>query len=166
MSEFVLKSCEGVECRSLCYKMFGYSERAEYYWFTCKLTSDSPILSSVLYRLRLTDCQHAAIVYYVGTRENGEDATAEHGAVSTLVEPPIDVSHEKTSEGIDADVNDDTGATVVNGIVSSPLSIQFTWPIALIARAAQTAHVFFHWPVPDKSLSEFKNIYIFWLFTL
>jgi len=71
----------------------------------------------------VTGCQHAAIVYYTSTRENGEDAIAEHGAVSTLVEPPIDVSHE--NERIDADVNDDTGATIVNGIVCFLLSIQF-----------------------------------------
>jgi len=103
--------------------MFGYSESNTIDLLACNLISDSPILSLVLYRLRLTGCQRAAIVYYMSTCENGEDATAEHGAVSTLVEPPIDVSHE--NERIDADVNDDTGATIVNGTVGSLLSIQF-----------------------------------------
>lgn len=62
---------------------------------TYNLRSDSPVPSSVLRCLRLTDCQRATTVYYVDTRENGEGTTAEHGAVSTLVEPPIDVSHEQ-----------------------------------------------------------------------
>lgn len=88
--------------------------------------SDSPILSSVPCHLRLTDCQRAAIVYYAGTRENGKDATTEHGAVSTLVEPPIDVSHENERGDRRRRQRCDTGATVVNGILGSLLSIQFT----------------------------------------
>lgn len=72
----------------------GYWERAEYYRFTDLQSNIRLTHSIILCHLRLTDCQRAAIVYYVGTRENGGDTTAEHGAVSTLVEPPIDVSHE------------------------------------------------------------------------
>jgi len=52
------------------------------------------------------------------TRKNDEDATTEQE------QSPPSLNHQsttatRTTEGIDADVNDDTGATIVNGIVSS-----------------------------------------------
>ena len=55
-------------------------------------------------------------MYYINTLKNGEDATTEQE------QSPPSLNHQstsatKTTEGIDADVNDDIGATVVNGIV-------------------------------------------------
>lgn len=52
------------------------------------------------------------------TCKNGEDATTEQEQSPPLLNHQS-TSATKTTEGIDADVNDDTGATVVNGIVGS-----------------------------------------------
>lgn len=81
------------------------------YEFDNDLVSDSPILTSIRCHSRSIDCQRAIIVYRARTRENDGD-TAGHGAVSTLIEPPIDASHGNACEGVDADVNGDAGATV------------------------------------------------------